>query len=297
MAEKFRRNLSIVVGDGTDTLTITEPLTIQATIVKDLKSGEEDYAQVNITNLSEGTRNKLNEQYSKIIIKGGYGEQEDIIFSGSIIASTHKKEGAEWLSTIECGDGVEVLDSAIINKTYNKGFRLGDIIKDIANVGGLDIEDTIGINSDFSLERGKVFSSDMKQALTELGDANDFDWTIQDNKLVIAKRGEGRSSEVHIISAKTGMIGTPEWINNGADKQKTSTTTGQAFKVNALCIPSLKPADKIIIKSESLDGRIGNYFFKKDRNEYETEFIVTKVQHDLNNRVANFATQIECIEA
>ena len=120
---------------------------------------------------------------------------------------------------------------------------------------------------------GKVFSSDMKQALTELGNANDFDWTIQDNKLVIAKRGKGRKTAIHVISAKTGMIGTPEWVNNGADAQKNTTKTGQTFKINALCIPSLKPADRIIIKSESLEGRIGNYVFKKDKKEYESEFI------------------------
>ena len=291
----FKRNLIVEVGDGAEKLIIKEPLNIQTTVVKAIKTGESDYAQITITNLSEGSRNKLNTQYAKVNIFGGYGDQYDLIFSGDIISSTHKKEGVEWLSSLECGDGVEVLDQAIINKTYEKGFKLGDIIKDFSNISGVALEDLTGIDDTFSLTRGKAFSSDMKEALTELGNANNFDWSIQDGKLVVFKRGKGRASVVNVISARSGMVGSPEWINTGADDQKTATTTGQTFKVNSLCIPSLRPADKIIVKSESLKGRIGSYNYDNEKADYETEFIVTKVQHDLNNRSGNFITQIECI--
>lgn len=290
----FKRNLIIEVGKEGESLIIKEPLTIQATIVKDIKTGESDYAQVTITNLSPVSRDKLNTQYGKIRILGGYGDQEDLIFLGNIISATHKKEGPEWISTIECGDGIETLDKAIINKTYEKGFKLGDIIKDFAKISDLSIESIIGIDENFSLSRGKAFSMDMKQALTELGNANNFDWSIQDNKLAIVKRGKGREVARNIISARTGMVGSPEWINTGADAQKTATQKGQAFKVNSLCLPSLRPADRIIIKSESLEGRIAGYNYNIKKDEFETEFIVTKLQHDLNSRSGNFITQIEC---
>ena len=293
----FKRNLIIIVGSEEDSLIIKEPLTIQATIVKDIKTGESDYAQVSITNLSKASRDKLNTQYNKVQILGGYGNQEDLIFLGNIISSTHKKEGADWISTIECGDGIETLDKALINKTYEKGFKLGDIIKDFANISDLSIESIIGIDENFALSRGKSFSMDAKQALTELGNANNFDWSIQDNKLVVTKRGTGREAVTAVISARSGMVGSPEWINTGADDQKTVPQKGQAFKVNSLCIPSLRPADKIIVKSESLKGRIGNYNYNIEKEDYELEFFVTKVQHDLNNRAGNFVTQIECTTA
>lgn len=290
----FKRNLIVKVGNEEDILTIKEPLTIQATIVKDIKSGESDYAQVTITNLSTSSRDKLNTEYGKIQILGGYGDQEDLMFLGNIISSTHKKEGAEWISTIECGDGIEILDKALINKTYEKGFKLGDIIRDFAKESDLSVESIIGIDENFALDRGKSFSMDSKQALTELGNANNFDWSIQDNNLVIAKRGTGREQVTRVISARTGMVGSPEWINTGADDQKTVTQKGQAFKVNSLCIPSLRPVDKILIKSESLKGRIGSYNYNIEKEDYQIEFIVNKVQHDLNNRSGNFITQIEC---
>lgn len=293
--ELFKRNLKVIVGTGTEAITITEPLSIRAVVVKDLKTGEKDYAQLTIFNLKKGTRDTLNTQYEKIAIVGGYGTQEDVIFAGSLIAATHKHEGTEWVSTLECGDGVEILDKALVNKTYSKGFKLGDILRDFANTNSVDLGDIIGIDESVSLSRGKTFSTDMQSALDELGKANNFDWTMQDDKLVVVNRGQYRTSGVRLISARTGMVGSPEWINTGSDNAKLVAQAGLKFKVTSLCIPSLKPADLILVESGSLQGRIGDYSYDTEKDSFRGEFVVSKVQHDLDNIQGNFITQIECM--
>jgi len=290
----FKRSLSLIIGDDTQAITVTEPTTIRATIVKDIKTGEKDYAQLTIFNLKHSTRDALNTKYQKIRIVGGYAEQTDTIFVGSVVSVTHKHEGTEWITLLECGDGVETLDTALINKTYEKGFKLGDMLKDFSSINGINIEEVIGIDESKALPRGKSFSTDMQSALDELGKANNFDWSFQDEKLIIVQRGKGRVQASRIISARTGMVGSPEWINTGSDATKLATQKGLKFKVVSLCIPSLKPADLIIVESESLQGRIGDYQYDVEKPNFRAEFIVSKVQHDLDNREGNFITQIEC---
>ena len=291
----FKRNLTLTIGSEDEAIVVTEPINIRATIVKDIKSGEKDYASVTIINLSKGTRDALNTQYKEIEIKAGYAEESDICFVGSVISATHTHEGTEWITTIECGDGIEVLDQALINKTYEKGFTLGDVLKDFAAISDISLGDILEVDTTKALSRGKSFSTDVQAALNELGKTNNFDWSIQDGKLVVVGTGKSRVSVTRVIGARSGMVGSPEWINTGADAAKTNPITGTKFKVNSLCIPSLKPADMIIVRSESLSGRIGSYNYNIKRPESDERFSVTKVQHDLDNRAGNFITQIECV--
>ena len=290
----FKRSLSIIIGDDTQAVTITEPTTIRATVVKDIKTGEKDYAQLTIFNLKHSTRDALNVKYQKVRVVGGYAEQTDTIFVGSVVSVTHSHVGTEWITRLECGDGAEVLDNALINRTYEKGFKLGDILKDFSNINDVTLAEIIGIDETKALSRGKSFATDMQSALNELGKANNFDWSMQDEKLIIVQRGKGRVQSSQLISARTGMVGSPEWMNTGSDVTKLASQEGLKFKVVSLCIPSLKPADLITIESGSLQGRIGDYRYDVTKPDFSTEFVVSKVQHDLDNREGNFITQIEC---
>lgn len=300
----YKRNLEVLVGTAERSVVVKSPLTIRATVVKDIKTGEKDYAQVTLFNLKKGTRDLLNEPYQKVQIAGGYGDQKDIIFIGNVVAATHKHEGTEWVTTLECGDGAKTLDKALINKTYGKGFKLGDLLRDFASTSGVALDDIIGINESAALSRGKVFSSDLQTALNDLARAHDFNWSIQDEKLIIVDRGQYRAKGVRLISARTGMVGSPEWINSGSEekavtkkttsKEKAKPKPGQRFKVTSLCIPSLKPADLILVETGSLQGRMGTYVYDVEKDNFRGEFAVSKVQHDLDNIQGNFITQIEC---
>lgn len=299
----YKRNLEVLVGTAERSVVVKSPLTIRTTIVKDIKTGEKDYAQVTLFNLKKGTRDLLNEPYQKVRIVGGYGDQKDVMFIGNVVASTHKHDGTEWITTLECGDGAKTLDKALINKTYGKGFKLGDLLRDFALTTGVALDDIIGINENAALSRGKVFSSDLQTALNDLARAHDFNWSIQDEKLIIVDRGQYRTQGVRLINARTGMVGSPEWINSGSDdttvkktksKEKPKPKPGQKFKVTSLCIPSLKPADLILVESGSLQGRMGSYVYDVQKDNFRGEFAVSKVQHDLDNIQGNFITQIEC---
>ncbi len=291
----FKKELRVVIGSAAEEITIKTPLNITATVVKDIKTGEEDYAQVIIYNLKHNTRDALNKDYQNIHIVGGYNGALDSIFTGSIVSAHHTHVGTDWITVLECGDGAFVLSKALINKTYAKGFSLGDIIEDFAVVSEVALAEMIGIDETKTLSRGRVFSADMKTSLDELGKANNFDWSIQDGELVVVKDGSGRDNVSYLISSRSGMVGSPEWINTGNDVSKTEGQQGLKYKVNSLCLPSLKPADLIVVESKSLQGRIGDYHYNIEKEDFRTEFIVSKVQHNLNNRDGDFHTQIECV--
>lgn len=291
----FNRSLKVTIGTEKDAFIVNSPLTIETKIAKDITTDEPDYAQVIIYNLSPGTRDKINRKFQQIEIIGGYNGAEDLIFKAQIVTATHRKSGPDWVTTIEAGDGAKVLSQAIVNKTYTEGFKLGDIIKDVSNISDISLEGILGLDENLSLTRGKSFSATTKEILTELGNAYDFDWSIQNERLNIIKRGSNRETTKSIISARSGMVGTPEWINTGEENKKTDKKSGAKFRVVSLCIPSLRPGDTITVKSESLRGNIGGYSFDVSRPDYATDFIVSKVEHNLNNRIGDFITVIECI--
>lgn len=289
----FNRKLQITVGNDDEAVIIKQPLKITAKIVKDGKVGEDDFAEISIYNLSEETRGRFNEQYSKIIIEAGYDTELSVAFVGDIQNATHSKEGTEWITRVIAGDGAQVLDQALINKTYKKGTTLGDMLDDIQRISGVDELTAINIDLDKILERGKSVNDMARNVLTKEGQSNGFDWSMQDGKFVLVDIKKSRVETFVVLSATSGLIGTPEWINSGNDKSQTVTQEGTRIKTVSLAMPTIRPFDKILIKSGALSGKIGAKIVNTNSTEMSEFFKVIKVMHEFNSYDGDFKTTIE----
>mgnify|MGYP000091150670 CR=1 FL=1 len=303
--EFFGRKMSVLIGDENSSIEIkdvarkgtngaTVNLKMTAKIVKDAKTGEDDFCELAIYNLSETTRELFNTQYTKMILTAGYGEKVGVMFTGDIQSSTHTFEGQDWVTRVIASDGGRALDQALINKTYKKGTTLGQMMEDFQNISGIPELSMINVDVDKVLERGKTINGMMRETITDIGNSNGFDWSVQDGSLIAVDAKVARSSQQIVVSAQTGMIGSPEWINTGTSKAKAQTEEGTKLKVVSLCQIAIKPFDKIFVQSVALRGRIGGISIDINPTQLIGEFKVLKITHELDSFDGDFKSTIEC---
>jgi len=289
---EIKRNLTVQIDD----IAVSEPAKITVTCTKDIDSDSPDFCEVEIYNVTEGTRTKIVDS-KRIKVTAGHGSNEELLFIGDIQAVLNKKDPSEWVTKIIAGDGATAMAQSIINKTYSSPTDVKTMIEDIAKTSGLaEKTEFVGIeNSTKDTLRGTAMTGTASQEISRLCRPRDWTWNIQDETLVVCPKGKSREEEAYRIAVDTGMIGSPEWINTGQDLRGNKPKDGFKIKVDVLCIPSIKPNDKIRIETMALEGRIGTFVYKRDNdNPLNDVFIVEKVRHTLDSRDGDFKSNLEC---
>lgn len=287
----LKRNLIIGIGS----IEVRDPMKIVVKVTKDSDSNEPDFAQVTIYNLSANTRSTLAEADDKIEIYGGYGEQEDLIFVGDIQAVSSIRSGTEWSTTIIAGDGATAMKQAVANKTYEKPISNRDLLDDLVKISGLSElpVDFVDISDGASILRGVTISGPAADELTRITKGLGLTWDINDGQVVISKYETARPDQSYRIAIDTGMVGSPEWVNSGQDLGTVNPKDGHRIKVRSLCLPSIRPNDRVSVESISMDGRIGSFSYDFEGSGLSAEFKVVNVKHNLDSRDGEFSTLIE----
>jgi hypothetical protein len=290
---RIKRNLVVQIDD----IAVRDPAKITARITKDVESDSPDFCEVTIYNLTEATRSKIIAS-KRIEVSGGYSDTEEVIFTGDIQAVLNKKDPSNWKTTIIAGDGATAMVQSIINKTYKKPTDVKTVLEDIARTSGLAKKiEFIDIENSTDTLRGTTRVGRATSEINNICLPRDWTWNIQNDTLVICKHGKGREIEAYKISVDTGMIGSPEWVNTGQDLSGKEKKDGQKIKVDSLCIPSIKPNDKVRIQTMSLSGRMGTFVYKRDNEDpMDDVFIVQNVTHDLDSREGSFKSSLECLK-
>ena len=288
----LKRNLTVQIDD----IAVSEPAKMTVKCTKNVSSDSPDFCEVILYNVSEATRSKIVES-KRIQVTAGHGDSEELVFIGDIQAVTNTKKPTEWETKIIAGDGATALAQSIINKTYSSPTDVKTLMEDIARTSGLaERTEFIGIDKGTKdTLRGTTVSGKAAKEISRLCTPRDWTWNIQDETLVVCPIGKSRDPEAYKISVETGMIGSPEWINTGMNLHGKAPKEGFKIKVDVLCIPSIKPNDKIRIETKALSGRIGTFVYKRDNdNPLNDVFVVEKVTHDLDSREGNFKSTLEC---
>jgi hypothetical protein len=285
---QIKRNLIVNV----DGLAARDPLKITATITKDRKSDQPDFAEIEVYNLSDATRTKWLEG-KRVEVYYGYGTQEELIYSGDIQVVTHRKETTDWITTIMAGDGATVLQQAIINKAYKEPMSARELIEDIAKTSGLakEVVFTPGVKKEKREIRGSTRVGSAAKEVRALAIQNGWTWNIQNGRLVIAKNDEGKEMDAWIISPETGMQGSPELISEGKNLDGGTPKDGIKIKVKTIPFPSMEPSDPVRVKTEALQGRFGSSVYKRE-NSMDALYIIERLTHRLDSREGTSYTEI-----
>lgn len=226
-----------------------------------------------IYNMSSQSRQNIKKGFS-VRFKAGYKNLVETLVIGNIANASSKREGADIVTTLECGDGESSIVFAKFSNSYPENTPLFKIVQDIAIAMGLDAGPVLGIPEKI-FGNGFSFSGTCSDALTKLLRGMDVEWSVQNGAINIIPVKKHNGSSAQIVSQETGLIGVPS--NNVDFVQFTS-----------LLNPKLVPGCPI--KLTSRENTSLNGFYKIRRSHYEGD------SHDSKWQVACEAIPIPAVQ-
>lgn len=289
MTELFGRQASVTIEPGplsgrTEAIKI-EGLRIAFEVYKTARS-ETNKARVDIYNLAKSTRDGIygNKSMEVMRLSAGYKSDRDAgiveeIYVGEIIHAESGRSGADFVTTIECGDGDETFSTQSVEQKFGPGTRVRDVIKLVAGAFTKPtpaVDETVvfgptpkkpknpptpsriefrAIDADlaalevdlqtagFSLVLRRAFSvaGNAQEVMDKLARMWRFDWSVQDGVFQITSYGRALVGESVSLTPKTGLIGSPAKTEDGV-------------RFASLLIPQLRPGVEVHVESETVTG-------------------------------------------
>ncbi len=246
-----------------DTLEIpcgTGGLDVTFDVTKDL-TGKPNTADLRVYNLSADHRAELLTRAAKktkdgkplgvrVRIDAGYKALGiSRIFEGDLRWLTHTREGVDWVTHLETGDGEYWISRAKIYKSWAPGTPVATVLKDVAQaIGAGDGNLLRALQGSALLGAGSTFvggtatSGPAMKELTRLTKSAGLEWSIQDGALQVLGAGKGLDRDAILLDEAHGMVGSPSVDHKGL------------VSVKALLIPDLFPGRKVKLNAASLKG-------------------------------------------
>lgn len=285
MARQYLRSVNLIVGNELSTqipnaLSITD-LRMTFHIEKDIL-GLPNRAKIQIWNLSKQTRLRIEKFFTKIILNAGYVGDTGLIFTGNITNVFHIREGVDIITEIYAADGFMAYKTGIFNKTYSPGASPISVTNDIiGSFPGITKGQILGIPSSSNNLMGATYSGSSVDVLNQHTREYSTRWTIQNEVLSIFPVMGSLSNVTRILSAVTGMIGSP-----------TITEIGANAKV--LLDREILPGSQFKIDSTMPQVRLGEYYFPNVSPTIGTgTYRVNKIIHSGDTHSDLWETQIE----
>ena len=193
-------------------------------------------AKIDIYNLSQDTKAKLNQKNLKVIFKAGYLDELDsdslpILVSGQVSRVTHSRRGVDVITTLEVGDGYTPHTTAKVNATiksdYLNPITAQDVLKYLVEVwryNGIS-SDSSTIEYDFALSSVKYYSGwsgvgYLKDVMDNFCSQNGLEWYIVNSSIYVQRKGVQEVKSA-IVPNTTNLILVEPIVNpNSSSSEK-----------------------------------------------------------------------------
>jgi len=236
-------------------------------------ASEPSQGSVKIYNLSASSRAWLQAEGLQVGIEAGYGETLRSLFSGDIADVWHEKQGVDWVSTIEAGDGEASYRDARIMFSGAPGISRRRVFDELARSLGVPTGYIASV-AETSYRTGVTLAGSARQYLDELCEELDLRWSIQDGALQVIESAGATADEAFVVSASSGLIG------RSSLRRADNGTAGVRFKVRLNGL--LNPGRAVVLEDGDNTGT----------------YVVEKVSHKGDSGSGgDYATEVEATEA
>lgn len=260
-------------------------------------------AEITIKNLSDSTKNLIEKEDAVVILEAGWDDDTfGLIFQGDITSYKHRINGTDRDTTIECADGYVAIREAITHKVYPEGTSVKAVLLDLIKgqsgttvfysaqgkgqtrppIGlGMSIGEMSGLGLFDTFDNGYTVAKPTKQAIDDICYAHRLKWSIQDGKVYITDLNGDTQYKytLPLISEQTGLIESPEEIDEGKAKRKDDKTPAKGYRFKCTLNHEIVP--EIFVKIES--------------EQVNTVAKVKKVTHSGDYEGGSWDTEVECI--
>lgn len=241
--QQYGRTLTLLVSNKAGEALDLSQLRIKFNVKK---SGimTPNQADIIVYNVSAEVEQLVQNEFTKVILSGGYTSNYGLIFKGNIKQCIVGREnGTDTFLELICGDG----DTAFQYATINKSLKGGSFVADQLNIG-VNSMAAFGVSQGYTgslpstrLPRGKVIYGNARDHLQKLAQTYGFVWSVQDGNLVFLSQGAYLPNEAVVLTSKTGLIGTPQQLSGN-----------EGFAAKCLMNPNIKIHSRVQINNASI---------------------------------------------
>lgn len=294
---KYQRNriYSLIVGREGDAVEINN-LNIKFSVTKtsnnkDKKNG----AKIEIYNLSEDRRKRLEEDYVYVSLKVGYadalekGENLLELFSGQVInvRSTDKEIGkfftkrqnTNLITTLDIDELFTSLNGKTLNQIVPEGRTVKDVIQAIVkDIPEVTRQEMNGEAIQRQVVDGYPLTGTPKQNLDKLTKEYNLEWQIDSGVLYVSDIDGSFSDNkdnVPLIGQMSGLIERPEFLNPdskrlkvaGDKKKEKVPASKKTLRMKILLNPAIVAGSIVKLEFEDLTG-----YYKITEVKHEGEY-------------------------
>lgn len=284
-AAQWKRWCNLVVGTGTG-LDLSGLHIKFVTHKGDIETPNS--AEITVYNLSPETAARLRGEFKRVVLSAGYETNNGIIFDGTIRQVRSLRSGADSWVEIIVADGDRAYNFATVNCTLAAGARPADQVAACATAMAAKGAAT-GYVPDLGgqdLPRGKVMYGMARSYMRDAATTTDTTWSIQDGKMQMVPAAAYLPGEAVILTASTGLIGSPEQTNEG-------------IKVRCLLNPRIRIGGRIKLDNASIatakvDLAVGA-ISKAAKLDSDGYYRVLKVEHIGDTHGTDWYCDLICI--
>jgi len=257
----------------------TDQLRVEFTVKKTLTANP-NTCDLKLYNLSETTRAQIQRKRVPVILVAGYQTTSEIIFSGTARTVDHVREGANWVTHIQCGDGEMAFTDSLSTISQAPGVTVQDQLARIIGDMNINTRDAVA-----AIRSGKLLFAfpRLQQGYTAQGktvrllDAalrpHGIHWSIQNMTLQLLQGSAPTSDTAVLLSPASGLIGSPD---HGAPQKDGAPTY---IKLKSLLQPSIRPGRVLQLRTQAFNG----------------DYVTQKVEHKGDSHGQEWITEIECL--
>lgn len=253
-----RSPLETTVPNRSPAVRAAYPLRIQFHIEKQAFLAP-NTGSITITNLRKETRGSIQQWGVEVELRAGYLDQGilPMVFKGTSRTVDHVRQGSEWLTRIQLGDGENAYRYAQAVYSAGPGTSARKVVADLADTlraFGIDTKKFVAqvqegliplaveqFKTGFAMQ-GPVLRS-MEKLL-----APSVQMSIQNGEVRAVLFGSSTPIPAFKISADSGMLGSPEHGSPDQDE------LNPVLKVVSLLLPQIQPGDPFVVGGESVKG-------------------------------------------
>ena len=241
-------NRQIQVAFDTRTVSLTD-FYIEFTSIFDVIE-EPNETSIYIKNLSQSTINSYIKKDNRFVLNAGDENDTGTISTGYIIDTDTGWNGTDKDTSIIGLDTTDYYLNYYISKTYKAGVLASQIIDDLLKVIGITVGE-IQLVQDIQYVSGRVCNGKVRDILRSIV-INDCKTNLQiiQGAIFIRPISNGLGTGF-ILSAETGLIGSPEKMDNVENQPEDIRPT---HKCSCLLRYNIRPMVRIRVRSKTLNA-------------------------------------------
>lgn len=225
-------------------------------------------AKIEIFNLAKATRDAMKQYQGRVILNAGYAQDggAQLLFTGQVYIIDHIPKPPHILSRITCGDGFGVFREKRMSMSLGPGAKAAGALQTIASAMGLPIKNLPGTDAQFPNGYSEVGAA--QEHLRKAAAAANFEVGVQDGMIVLVPRYNTTNEPAVLVSARTGMIGSPEKSCDGQERL-LGVQPPVRWKVRSLLNTRIMPFRRVQLVSDNSDAN-GVFRVQKVRHVGDT---------------------------